>query len=320
MAQVTNRSTLDTALTDGLNDIFSNRGKQLKKIYPSFLKEKKLDQGQWIDYDRANFGKLSKKGEQEPLTYDQLDWGNKFEVAVDEYGLAFRISRAAYDDLKGGGYGVDTAKIASLGEIVKSFRDSAQATQEDLAAQLILNANSTTVTSKWLGAGRDGVALAGTHTLLKSGAGPFSNSMTAAALDYYQLQSAITLMETIPTDEGFYTPLPSEVVLVVGPYNRHRAYELVNTKKKPDTNENTESALNDFNIKVIVNPYLGSTFDGWAVLDPNRHKCFFLNRQEPVFDNEGDFETAGGKKFSVYMRCKVSFSSAHGFIHNAGPA
>lgn len=320
MAQVTNRASLDTALTDALDQIFTNRGKKLKKVFPSFLKEKKMEKGQWIDYDRAAFGLLSKKGEEAQLTYDQLDWGSKFEVAADSYGLAFRISREAMDDLQGGGYGVDTGKIASLGEIVESFRDSANATQEDLAAQLILNASSTTASSKWLGAGRDGVALAGTHTLLKSGAGTFSNNMTAAALDYYQLQSAITLMETIPTDEGFYTPLPNEVVLVVGPYNRHRAYELVNTKKKPDTAENTESSLNDFNIKVVVDPYLGSTFDGWAVLDPNRHKCYFLNRQEPTFENEKDFETAGGKKYSVFMRCKVTFSSAHGFIYNGGPA
>jgi hypothetical protein len=317
MAQVTNRASLNTALVDGLDEIFQNTGKKLKKVFPSFLKEKKLVKGQWIDYDRAGFGLLSKKGEEEQVVYDQLDWGNKQQVNVDSYSLAFRISREAMDDLDGGGYGVDLDKIASLGEIVSSFRESANATQEDLAAQLVLLANSTTVTSKWMGAGRDAAALAGTHTLLKSGAGTFSNSMTAAALDYYQLQSAITLLETIPTDEGFYTALPNTVNLVVGPYNRHRAYELTKTQKKPDTQENTTSALNDFTINVIVDPYLGSSFKGWMVQDPNRHKCYFLNRQEPVFENEGDFETKG-KRFSVFMRCKVAFSSAHGIIHNAG--
>lgn len=319
MAQVTSKATVSTALTEALDQIFTNRGKQLKKIYPSFLKEKKLDKGQWIDYDRAAFGKLSKKGEQELVTYDQLDWGNKFQVNVDSYGLAFRISREAMDDLKGGGYGVDTEKIASLGEITAAFRDSANATQEDLAAQLVLLADSTTATSKWLGAGRDGVALSGTHTPLKNGVAAWSNDMTGAALDYYQLQSAISLLETIPTDEGFFSPLPNSVNLIVGPYNRHRAYELVNTKKKPDTNENTESALNDFTIKVIVNPYLGSTFKGWMVQDPNRHKCYFLNRQEPVFERESDFETSGSMKFSVFMRSKVTFSSPYGIVFNPGP-
>ncbi len=318
MAQVTTKATLQTALVTALDQIFDNRGKQLKKIFPSFLKEKKLEKGQWIDYDRAKFGLLVKKGEQETVTYDQFDWGNSFQVNVDSYSLAFRISREAIDDLGGGGYGVDTEKIASLGEITAAFRDSAQATQEDLAAQLPLLSNSTTVTSKWLGPGRDGAALAGTHTLLKNGVGTYSNSMTAASLSYYQLQSAITLLETIPTDEGFFTPLPNKVVLVVGPYNRHRAYELVKTNKKPDTAENTTSSLNDFDIEIVVDPYVGSTFKGFSVFDPNRHKCYFLNRTEPQLDKEGDFETAGGMKFSTFMRCKVTFSSGHGYVGNAG--
>lgn len=317
MAQITNRAQLATVLTTALDDVFTNRGKQLKKIYPSFLTVKSTDKGQWIDYDQAYFGKLSKKGEQENITYDQLEFGNAFTATMDSYASGFRISREAMDDLLGGGYGVDTAKIASLGTITSKFQDAALATQEDLAAQLILNANSTTASAKWIGAGRDGVALAGTHTLLKNGAGTYSNSMTAAALNYYQLQSALTLMETIPTDEGFYTQLPSSVDLIVSPYNRHRAYELVKTAKKPDTNENNASSLSDFNINVIVNPYLGSTFKGWALRDPNRAKLYFFDRQSPTLEKESDFEVKG-MKFSVFMRCKVSFSSGHGFIHNAG--
>src|SRR5262249_2432826 len=137
------------------------------------------------------------------------------------------ISREALDDLGAGGYGVDTAKIASMGTITARFQDAALATDEDLSAQAILLANSTTVTAKWIGAGRDGAALAASHTPLKNGVAAFNNAMTAAALDYYQLQSGITLLETIASDEGFFSQLPSTIVLVVGPYNRHRAYELV---------------------------------------------------------------------------------------------
>lgn len=318
MAQVTTKSTLSTLLTTALDKVFTNRGKQLKKIYPRFLNVEKTEKGQVIDYDRAKFGALAKKGDGTQLTYDQLDWGTSFQVNMDEFGLAFRITRAAMDDLKGGGYGVDTEKIAALGEITAAFQDSALFTQEDCAAQVIINASSSTATSKWIGAGRDGVALAGTHTLLKNGAGTYSNNMTAAALSYYQLQSAITSLETIPTDEGFLTPLPNRIVLVVGPYNRHRAYELIKSSKKPDTNENTANSLDDFQIDIVVNPYVGSTFKGFALLDPNRHRCMFYNRQEPVFDSESDFETAGGMKYSVYARWKVAFSSGHGFIYNGG--
>lgn len=318
MAQITSKSTLQTLLTTALDDVFTNRGTKLKKMYPRYLKVKKVDKGQWIDYDRAKFGPLTKKGEGATVTYDQLEWGNSFQVNVDAYTSAFRITREAADDLKGGGYGVDTDKIASLGEITEAFYDAALYTQEDLAAQLVLNASSTTVTSKWLGAGRDGIALAGTHTLLKNGVGTYSNNMTAAALNYYQIQSAISLLETIPTDEGFYTPIGSSLKLVVGPYNRHRVYEILKSKGKPDTNENNPNALDDFNIEPVVVPYLGSTFKGFALFDENRHRCMFLDHTAPQLDKEGDFETNRGMKFSVYMRCKVTFSSGHGFIYNAG--
>jgi len=318
MAQITNRATLATALTTGLDQIFTNRGKKLKKIWPGFLEKKKIEKGQWVDYDRAGFGFLVKTGEQEQVPYDQIEWGNVFTVTADTYELGFRISRQAMDDMLGGGYGVDLRQIADLGAVTEQFRDSANSTDEDLAAQLVLLSNSATATSKWLGAGRDGVALAGTHTLLKNGAGTFANNMTAAALNYYQLLSAYTTLVTSKSDEGFYSVPPEGVDLIVGTYNQHRAYELVKTTKgKPDSNENTATAMSAIDWNVVVDPWLGPTFKGWALRDKNRAKLYFIDRDGPLFENESDFDVKG-MKFSVYQRRKVSFSSPYGYVFNAG--
>lgn len=38
MAQVTTKGTLSTLLTTALDDVFVNRGKQIKRLWPSFLK------------------------------------------------------------------------------------------------------------------------------------------------------------------------------------------------------------------------------------------------------------------------------------------
>lgn len=317
MAQITTRAQIGTAIASALDDVYTNRGTELKPIYTKFLKKQTLDKGQWIDYDMAYFGKHVKKGELEGVTYDDVTFNVTRTTTPDSYALGYRISREALDDLAAGGYGVDTGKIASLSTLAEKMRDSATQTQEYLAAQLVISASSSTASSIWVGAGRDGVALAGTHTLLKNGAGTAVNLMTAASLNYYQLQSALTNLETIPSDEGFYSTLPNKVTLVVGPYNRHRAYELVKTAKKPDTNENNESSLNDFTIDVVVNPNVGSTFKGFLLLDPSRHKCRAYERQAPIFEKEMDFE-AKGMKVSSFMRFKVDFSSYFGTIYNAG--
>lgn len=317
MAQVTTRATVATAIATGLDNIYTNRGKEIKPIFPQFLESKTMKQGQWIDYDMAYFGRHSKKPELQNLDYDQVEWNVTQTTTPDTYALGYRISREALDDIAAGGYGVDTGKLLSLDTLAKKMRDSATQTQEYLAAQLVLSASSSTASSIWVGAGRDGVALAGTHTLLKNGAGTFSNNMTAAALNYYQVQSALTSLELIPSDEGFVSALPSKVVMVVGPYNRHRAYELIKSKQKPDTNENNPNSLNDFDIEIIVNPNLGSAFKGFAIFDPTRHKCRAFERQEPTFEKEMDFE-AKGLKVSSLFRFKVSFNSAFGFIYQAG--
>lgn len=319
MAAITTRATLATALTTALDQTFTNRGKKMRKIWPSILEEKKLTRGQFRDYDHANFGLMVQKGDGETLTYDELTWGNVFQHNCSEWALGFRITRAAADDMiEGGGYDVEL-KIADMASITEAFSDSALATREDQAAQLYLLANSTTVTPKWLGPGRDGVALAGTHTLLRAGAGSFANNMTAAALNYYQLLSARTVLVTAKTDEGFYSVPPDGLDLIVGPYNESRALELIKTTKgKPDTNENTYSAMNETTWNLIVDPYLGPTFKGWAVRDRNRSRLYFLNRKDPEFKSEGDFETVGGMKYSVYKRDGVTFASPFGLVYNAG--
>ena len=317
MAQITTRSTVATAIASALDDVYTNRGTTIKPIFPKFLKSVTMKMGQFIDYDMAYFGRHNKKGELEALTYDQVEWNVTRTTTPDAYALGYRISREALDDIADGGYGVDTGKLLSLNTLSEKMRDSATQTQEYLAAQLILSANSTTASNIWVGGGRDGVALAGTHTLLKNGAGTAVNLMTAASLNYYQLQSALTTLETITSDEGFYSALPSKVTLVVGPYNRHRAYELIKSKQKPDTNENNPNSLNDFDIEIVVNPNLGSTFKGFAIFDPNRHRCRAYERQAPMFEKEMDFE-AKGLKVSSFFRFKVDFSSYFGTVFNMG--
>ena len=317
MAQITTRASVGTALASALDAVYNNRGTVLKPIYPRFLHEIEMKKGQYIDYDMAYFGRHVLKGEIEALTYDDIKFNVLRTTTADSYAIGYRISREALDDLADGGYGVDTGKIASLETITAKMRDSATQTMEYLAAQPILSANSTTASSIWVGAGRDGVALAGAHTLLRNGAGTFNNAMTASSLSYQALQSGIALLETIPSDEGFYSGLPSKIQLIVGPYNRARAYELTKTTKKPDTNDNNVSSLNDFDIEVIVNPNLGSTFKGFMLLDSSRHAIRFYMREKPVLEKEMDFEVKG-MKFSSFFRAKVDFSSAFGAVWNAG--
>lgn len=316
---VTTRQQVSTLISSALDDVYRNRGEKIQAIYPKFLKVEDMTRGQYISYRIAGLGKHFKKGELDSITYDQVEFGETRTTTPDDYAIGFRISKVALDDLAANPYGdFSNAKLISYKQVVEYMRDSATQTVEDLSAQLVLNANSATATSTWVGAGRDGLALASaSHVSLKNPTVTWSNIMTAAPLSGIQLQSALTSLETIPSDEGFYSALPKKVTVVIGPYNRHRMYEIKRTSSGLDTANGNTNPLNDFDFDVVINPNLGSTFKGFMIFDPSRHRCHYFERQKPEFDSTDDFEVKG-MKYSSMFRGKVEFLDAHGIIYNAG--
>lgn len=315
---ITTTQTVSTLISTALDEAYRSRGEAIKAIYPSILKVENMKRGQKITYRMAGLGKHMKKGQLDQIQYDQVEMGETRTTTPDEYAIGFRISQTAIEDLEASPYGdFSYASLIGYKAIVEYMRDSATQTVEDLAARLILSANSATATSDWVGAGRDALALASSsHVSMKNPPVTWSNLATASPLSSLALQSAMSAMEVIPSDEGFYSQLAKSFTLVIGPYNRHRAFEILGTKSGLDTAANNVNPMNDFSPKVVINPNLGATFKGFAILT-DQHKCKYFERVKPAFESTDDFEVKG-MKYSSRFRGKVDFEDAHGFYYNPG--
>lgn len=317
MAIVESTSRWGVFLDEALDKAWTARGEKVDPCYTKFLKEETIDGSSLIQYRYAGLGKHTKTPELNPISYDNYEQGAKRTTTPDKYALGFRISRELLDDIANG----DRVKerLKAFKDITEQLRDSAEQTMEELAAQVILQADSATATANWVGAGSDGKALAATdHVTLKNPVATNSNKQTGASLSPLQLQSAITTMETMQSDEGYFQKLSKSAIVVAGPYWRHRLYEIVNTKQQIDSNNNNVSPLNDFDIKVLINPHIGASNKQFAVISKDDlYKVYYVMRQRPTFEQENDFEVKG-RKYSSHFRFKVDFADYRRFVWNAG--
>lgn len=317
MAGVETTSKWQIFLEEALDEAYKAGGNELEPIYPKYLKVKETTQNPWISYRYAGLGKHQLTAELNPTPYDQYETGAERKTYMKTYRLATRFSRELLDDVAAGNR--VEQRLEAFGDVMKEMKKSAIQTKEELAAQIILQGTSTTVSDNWTGAGRDGVALVSSaHTTLRNGVGTFSNSASAASLSHTTLLSMLTTLETIPDDSGRYQKLGKKATIIAGPASRTKLYEIINAKGQPSNNYNDANALDQFDFDVVINPYLGSSFTGYAVaVMDDRFRLHFFDRQKESLQKEVDNEVNGLKYFSIF-RCAVDHLDARGWVYNAG--
>jgi hypothetical protein len=307
-------------VSTALNKVFHFRGNEPKEYYKQFLKEFKTDSNQLITMESAYFGEIPEKNEQAPIDYDDVVFANERTTTAKEFALGFRITKSALIAMSKKPYGeFSTAKLVALQKLTAAMRDSIRHTKELFAVNVLLTPNSATKAAKWIGAGRDGKALAATdHPILKNGAGSatFSNSLTAESLSQSSVMKMITAMMTIPSPEGLVRGMGNSFTILTGPKQAGRLHEVLKTQKSIDNNYNNESVLNPYNFTPIVNQYAGADSTAYALLTSG-HEIGYFAPVAPEFEDEEDFEVKG-HKYSVYFQYDVDFLSAYDFMWNAG--
>jgi hypothetical protein len=304
-------------LTDGLNRVFDNRGKKLAAQYPMYLRELKSETGIYIDQNVASFGMTQRKRENEGFTYDTPVFGDRLTLEARGYGLAFLVSYETLVLMAKKPHGDFSAQeFVNYKNVTQKFRDSALQRREKLAANIFLLGNSATATDEWIGAGRDGVALFGTHSTLKNPTQSFSNVRTSASLDQAELAAMVLQIMTAPSEEGFPRGMGNNLVLEVGVNQMFRAHEVIKTTKVPDSAENNDNYLNQFNFKIHVNQHLGSS-NLFALIDKDQSDLVYLEPVGDTFNSDKDFET-GGQRISVYHQFLPAFLSPYGAALNPG--
>jgi hypothetical protein len=306
-------------VASAMNEVFHSRGAEPKKeYYKSLLKEFKADTAQLITQDIAYFGNIGRKEESEPIAYDDIVFGNKRITEAGEFAQGFRLTKSALIMMGKKPQGEFTsAKIISLKNLVERWKDAIRHTKETLAAKAFLTPNSAVKTSDWIGAGRDGKALAASdHPLLKNGAGTMSNLLTPESISQSAIGKMVAAMMTQPSPEGLLRALPSKFRLVVGPKLANRAFEITKTRKSIDNDYNNESILNQYNIDLAVLPYMGADSTAYTLLGDG-HRVGYFAPVAPEFEDERDFEVKGWK-YSVYFQYIVDFLDPYDFFWCAG--
>lgn len=103
--------------------------------------------------------------------------------------------------------------------------------------------------------------------------------------------------------------------LIVPPALEFRAYELLNSVQKVDTNNNNINVLKG-RLKIIVLDFLTSD-TAWFLLDSKRHQLNWFWRVKPEFKREEDFNTLV-HKYRGYMRYSFGYSDYRGIIGSTG--
>lgn len=216
-------------------------------------------------------------------------------------------------------------KTEMLKDVNKQFKDTWQWTKEVIGTLFQTSGTSTTATTAWPGAGRDGLALfSASHTSIKSPVVTCSNAQSAQVLSQLAIQEAITMLRNIVDDAGRPQGFVSEVLVVVGPYWQWRIAEILGTDKQVDTANNNINSLTgggkaSYRTKVdyIVNPYLSNTDTSFMVLDKKYHKLMRFEALEPMFEKEKDIAT-GAMIFKSTARFGIDHLSFRGAVRSAG--
>lgn len=303
-------------LGEALDLAYYTRGKALSLVYPSLLDVEKVEGANRYTYDVAAFGLHVQNKELTPVTYDNYEQGTKQEDLWEKYGLAWRVSDELLEDLATGSRVKEGVRI--LKDVNEKFRDSANQTMEAIAVQPFISGTSTTKTSLWRGAIRDGKALFATNHLTKKNPSKLnSNLMTGASPSSIQLMLAETMFANMLSDEGYYVTRPTSFTIFCGTYWEWRFREILKTDGQLDSNNNNADPLDKKRYKLVVNPHFGPDFKGWGVLAEG-HKIKFFERQKPRFKEEPDFEVSG-KKYKSTFRCSTGVDDYRLAIFNPGP-
>lgn len=311
----------DAWLTRAQNLSFEQKRESLETCYDKFTREGDVSEEDYRSVDSAGLGQMGFTSEGGSNHRDSYKAGTEIVVKFKKFTISVITPEEIREAMRNNGR-VKKDKVKRFAKITEDFMESANWTRETITADYILRGNSTTVTNTWAGAFRDGLALASTsHTLLKSGT-TWSNLQTASAMTQLALLDGLTMLSNVPDETGRPQGSIGDVYLVHGRFNQFRVTELLQTMTTPDTANLTVNPLAKKipgygRIIPMLNPYLGDTFSGWALIDAKNHMLYRFEKWPPRLTSDTDINTNNMVNRAV-MRYAIYPDSAKGYVLNAG--
>lgn len=288
MAQTLSVYEAQTLITDTLDEVWEAEKPKSQPAYEQFMNVMTMTRGEYADYELAGFGQWDEREELEDVDYDEYSFGDKVTTKPKNWAKAFKVSEEAIEDLADSG-GEDRAKLATYAEITRRMRRSQVWTIEQECADLLLNGTST-ATEYVL---RDGAALFGSHSGLRSGAPSQSNVKTHASLSANEIKTMTTSLDTQLDGAGDYIADDGMNILVISATDDFRAYEILNSAGQVDTDLNNINSLKKTKYKIVVDKYLNvnaAAYSGYFLLREGMHSLRWFWRKKPVFARESSFD------------------------------
>lgn len=278
---------------------YKQRPPQFTKLFNVNPSSKSIEQFSQV----SGVGRFIQLAEGQPIRKDSPVQGYKSTFKHTRYGLAVPTTIDVVED--------DEWNLIST--MHQDLGISCSETRELDAVSTFNNAFSGSFL------GPDAVALcSASHPLYKIG-GVQSNLMTAADLDMFPLQTAMTAFELMkrPSGELIHVP-PSK--LVIHPSNRFIAYALTKSSDDPTTADRSTNPLQgaeDGMPSMFVYRYLSSTVSWFLVADAPATGLVWFDRKRPYTKSWTDDETEVGV---TGMRYKKShgWNNYIGIIGNVG--
>jgi hypothetical protein len=309
----------DAWLTKTQNVAFNDARDSLDTIYDKFTKEGDSSEADYRSVTATGLGQFGFTPEGGANHRDTYGVGAEVVVKFKKFTNSVILPEELIEDMYDNGR-VRQDKVKLFRQIGEDFLEGANWTRETIAADFLLRANSTTVTNTWAGTFRDGLALASTsHVTTKGTVVTWSNLQTASAMTQLALLEGLTMLDNVPTEEGRPQGATGKVYLVYGRFNQHRVSELLGSELQPDTANNTINPLYAMRSRIVpvLNPYLGSTFSGWALIDAKNHKLLRFEKKKPTISKDVDINT-GNRVNRAVMRFAIYADSAKGAVFNMG--
>lgn len=281
--------------------MYDQHAKEYEDLYEIKTSEKAYEQ----DVQITPFGMAPLKAQGAPVTYDGEIQGAVTTYQHLAYALGYIVT---FEELRDNLY----KEVASRRAASNAF--SMTQTIENVAAFLYNNAFATTYFTTG-----DGAALVSTAHVNATG-GTFSNALSPAAdLSEAALEDLCIQIMGAQNDTGQLINVMPESLHISRQewFNANRILQSVLQSDSANNNINVLKATNAFPKGVKMNHYFTSAH-AWFIRTNVPNGMTFFWRDEPMFDQDNDFDTKNAKAAS-YMRFSVGCTDPRGVYGSNGP-
>lgn len=281
--------------------IYNSHEKQYPDLYEIQNSDKAYEQGVQV----TPFGLAPVKGQGAPVTYDGEVQGAVQTYQHIAYALGYIVT---HEEIKDNLY----KEVATNRAAANAF--SMTQTTENVAAFPYNNAFSTTYFNT-----ADGAALCSTAHVNATG-GTFSNTLSPAAdLSEASLEDLTIQIMGATNDTGQLINIMPRSLHIARQewYNANRILGSVLQSNTANNNINVLKATNAFPEGIKMNHYFTAAHPWFIRTNCPKGMTFFW-REEPMFDQDNDFDTKNAKAAS-YMRFSLGCTDPRGIYGSNGP-